>query len=231
MRPVRFLCGVLGCSLLAASVTGSARALDLDWVLSDRGEGDTLVYEAAVDGSSYMAYRVEATLETSAASAFGAAVRNLVTPTRAPKNQRRTLLQNDGEVFVVHTRIAVPFVSDRDVVVRIESSKPQGGGEATLTWRTVSHPAAPPERGVVRLTKSRGSWTFTPLAPARTRVIYENHSDVGGRVPAWLASSMLRGEAVGQISELRQSLLDYSSRVGEIDVAGTPREDTSAKTP
>ena len=42
---------------------------------------------------------------------------------------------------------------------------------------------------------------------------------------------MLRGEAVGQIAELRQSLLDYSSRVREIDVAGTPREDASAKTP
>ena len=64
------------------------------------------------------------------------------------------------------------------------------------------------------------------LKMASSRMGKTNAADVGE-----ITLSMLRGEAVGQIAELRRSLLDYSSRVGEIDVAGTPREDASAQTP
>jgi hypothetical protein len=53
-----------------------------------------------------------------------------------------------------------------------------------------------------------------------TRVVYQNHTDVGGSIPGWLVQSLLRDEAIDQVETLRTSVRELLR--APLDVAGAP---------
>lgn len=211
-------------------LAGSAHATDSEWKLRERGEdrGQAFaVYEAEVEGSSYPAYRVETLLSAPIETSVEAAMQVLVTPSRAPENQRRTLLAYEDGAYYIHTRIEVPFVSDRDVTVRVERFDDPASSAVELRWRAVTDHGPPLPRNTVRIPRSEGSWRFSQVDPAVTRARYENHTDIGGSLPSWMVESMLRDEAVSQIGTLRESLSDVVVRASKMEVAdASPASDT-----
>lgn len=217
--------------VLAGAFVGLSTADAIDWRPAESNEAGTRVFESRVSGSSYKAYRVEATLDGAVDSVLAAAVANLTAPSRAPENQRRTLLPSAAGEYLVHTWIEIPVASNRDVVVRVQRARDVSSGVAKLVWHSAAQAGPEPAPGVVRIQKSDGSWTFTPLSPLRTQVIYENHTDVGGRLPAWMAGKMLRSDAVGQIGALRESLREFRLRNAEIDVADAEAGAEASATP
>ncbi len=36
----------------------------------------------------------------------------------------------------------------------------------------------------------KGLWRFTPLGDGRTEMYYQQHSEVGGHIPAWLVNKL-----------------------------------------
>ena len=218
--------GVVSGSILAfAMLLGSADAIEAQWELREQGEDSAqayAVYEGEIAGSSYPAYRVETIFDAPVGHSMEAAIQVLVTPSRAPENQHRTLISEDGGVYLVHTVIEVPFFSDRDVTVRVEQIEDPASKAKELRWRAVSDQGPPPPVKTVRISRSEGSWTFSRLDTGQTRAVYENHTDVGGRLPSWLVSTMLREEAVAQIRSLRESLRDLALQGRRVDVAGGP---------
>ena len=73
---------------------GPAQAIEARWQLRERGEDSAqvyAVYEGEIASSPYPAYRVETTFDAPVGHSMEAAIRVLVTPSRAPENQRRTL--------------------------------------------------------------------------------------------------------------------------------------------
>ena len=220
-------------SLLAFAVlSGPAQAIEAQWELREQKDDFDqayAVYEGAIAGSSYPAYRVETTFNEPIETSIEAAMRLLVTPSRAPENQRRTLLSHEGGAYFVHTVIEVPFFSDRDVTVRVEKVESPGSDAVELRWRAVPDHGPPAQVETVRITRSEGSWTFSPLEAGRTRAVYENHTDVGGRLPSWMVGSMLREEAVAQIGTLRESLRDLDLQDRRVDVAGAPPSNNAEK--
>lgn len=223
-----------GSLLLFGSPIAPARAVDGEWEFRERSEDAGhayVVYEAEIEGSSYKAYRIETTLDAPIERSVQAAIQIVVTPSRAPENQRRTLVSSEGGVFVVHSLVQVPFGSDRDVTVRVERLDHPAIGAVELRWRAVDDVGPAPQPGIVRITSSRGSWIFSRSDSGGTRAVYENHTDVGGRLPAWLIRPMLRDDAVSQIETLRESLRDVVARSRRVDVAGAPPAHETENTP
>jgi len=186
----------------------------------DRLENEVSISETAVEGSSYRAYRIETTMDVDVQTAADAAMQILITPSRAPENQARTLVRSIQGSYVVYTVIKVPFVADRDVTVRVTQTRDEATGAWGLNWRATPTAGPPPVPGVVRITKSEGYWRFTPLVSGMTRVVYQNHTDVGGSIPGWLVQSLLRDEAIDQVETLRTSVRELLR--APLDVAGAP---------
>ena len=195
----------------------------------DSQKNEVAIYETAVEGSSYRAYRIETTMDVDVKTAADAAMQILITPSLAPENQARELVRSDEDGYVVYTVIEVPFVANRDVTVRVTQTRDEGSGAWGLNWRAIPTAGPPPVPGVVRITKSEGYWRFTPLASGTIRVVYQNHTDVGGSIPGWLVRSMLRDEAVDQVETLRASVRELLGASQDVAGAAQPETGRSAQ--
>jgi len=211
LKRVRGAALVALCSVLWAGV-GQAAAVsqvdtDPDWHLSERVDGPEghVLSQRDLPGSSFPAFRLEATLEVPVAKAAAAMRSNLRDSRVSPKNMKKTLIREDGDVLVLYSYIDVPLFADRDITTRAEESvDPETGVHRFDWWATDEGPA--PKPGVVRLQKASGSWVFTPLADGRTRAVCESHTEIGGSIPAWLVHSVSRNTAVEELVLLRARL-------------------------
>jgi hypothetical protein len=89
-----------------------------------------------------------------------------------------------------YSEVELPWpVSNRDFIIRITLTQ----DEKTKIARIVAenHPEYVPEKkNVIRIPKSAGNWTLTPLGDGRTKVEYVIHVDPGGSVPAWMVNML-----------------------------------------
>lgn len=107
-------------------------------------------------------------------------------------------MANQGEIFAsvlsirmlapdtVHVVLDFPnMLSDRDYVARYTQAT--DGTARLYRWVPVEHPEAPPQEGVVRLSKMAGEWRLEPDG-GRTRVSYTWQADLSGSFPTWALS-------------------------------------------
>ncbi|MCB9743762.1 MAG: hypothetical protein H6740_14275 [Alphaproteobacteria bacterium] len=85
---------------------------------------------------------------------------------------------------LVRIRLDMPVpLADRDYVARFVRS--QEGQVVVFRWTSDTHPAVPPEEGVVRLPRSAGEWRLAPAGGQRTAITYTWQAELGGDVPEW----------------------------------------------
>ncbi len=90
--------------------------------------------------------------------------------------------------FYVYYEAGAPWpVANRDVISKYKIQKhPSGKTEIEV----IGVPDFINEKdGKVRIHDQKSSWTFTPLEDERTEVVFFNHTDPAGSIPAWLANS------------------------------------------
>jgi hypothetical protein len=95
-----------------------------------------------------------------------------------------------SEEKVLYFVISMPWpVKDRDSVYRrIRSQDPATGA---IEYKVSAVPNFYPEqKGRIRMPYLKGFWRFTPLQDGRTEVYYQQHSEVGGHIPAWLVNKL-----------------------------------------
>lgn len=201
-------------ALVFAVSGGASRAVSVSpadpdpaWNLSERIDGPEghVLLRRELPGSSFPAYRLEATLEASVEEVAAALRSNFRDSLVSPKNMKKTVLREEGNALVMYTYIDVPLVADRDVTTHAEESVDLETGSHRFEWRATDE-GPPPKRGVVRLQKANGSWVFTPLPDGRTRAVCESHTEIGGSIPAWLVNSVSRNTVVEGLVLLRVRL-------------------------
>lgn len=207
---------LLAIALLALSST--ARAEDLSdvsapspWTVhetNDDAENGYVVYTRKPAGSKFSEYRIEAVVNYPTAVVAAVAVKNLADPEFRPKGTIKTIIQNDEEALLVHSHIAInaPFVSDRDVVTRVEQTFDSLTATHSIVWRATNE-GPPPRDGVVRLDRSDGYWSFTPEDENRTKAVYVSHTEIAGSIPAWVINSVMSTTMTEGIEGLRASLV------------------------
>ena len=180
------------------------------WEPYRAGSEDALGYEMFTrkpPGSDFSAYRLEAILEAPPDLVASAARRHVLDPDHRQKNMDKTILRNDDEKVLIHSyiHINVPFVSDRDVVTRVVDSYDADTRSYYLNWFATDE-GPPPSRGVVRLDRSEGSWTFEPAPNGATRAIYVSHTEIAGSLPSWILNRFMSDNMVQGIAGLREAL-------------------------
>jgi hypothetical protein len=111
-------------------------------------------------------------------------------PSFMPYMAECRILKREGDYIFTYQRLAPHIVSQRDYTLRgDEKSWKSGQGLAFLKrWQTANEAGPPPQKGVVRVSVSEGSWLLEPDGPDKTRATYSVFSDTGGALPAFIAN-------------------------------------------
>jgi hypothetical protein len=177
------------------------------WALRDEGETHAL-YAREFAGSEFDEYRMEVRFEANPDAVLAALEHNMFDPAALPANMRRTLVRRDGDVVVSHDYISVPFLADRDAVLRTEVERDAAPGVHVVRWFTIEGEGPAPAAGIVRMPSSTGSWTLAPDEAGGTRAVYRSHVELGGSLPSAFVESQTSREIVLQIAAIRRALRD-----------------------
>jgi ribosome-associated toxin RatA of RatAB toxin-antitoxin module len=91
----------------------------------------------------------------------------------------------DGAGELIHVIINPAWVSRRDYCVELRWTHFADGAIGSR-WSQVNEGCPPLQRGIVRHTRTEGTWRLRELDGQRTFVEYQAVTDPGGSLPAWL---------------------------------------------
>lgn len=180
------------------------------WTLLSRSDDPGAGYvieKRKVAGSDFPTFRLEAILDSPPDVVARVAVKNLSDPDYHQDNTEKAILRDDSEGLVVYSYIYIntPFVSDRDIISKIDRSYDLETQVHRLSWKAIDE--GPPKKdGVIRLDRSEGSWTFSPEAGGKTRAVYESYTEIAGYIPAWIVNSTMSKTMVQGIEDLRTAV-------------------------
>lgn len=208
-------CGV--CILLILGVASSGGAESLPevsarppWLLHDQNQDSETgyaLYKRKPIGSDYDAFRLEAIIDSPPGVVAAAAAVNISDPDESQKNLEKKILRDDENGMIVYSYIHIraPFVADRDVISHVNRSYDAATDTHKISWRATDEGPAP-IKGVTRVDRSEGSWTFSPEAGGKTRAVYVSHTEVDGFVPVWIINATMRNTMVQGLKGLRESV-------------------------
>jgi hypothetical protein len=100
-----------------------------------------------------------------------------------------------------YLRFDFPFpASDRDVVLR--AVEVELGPERVIMESRNTDGVVPEVDGLVRIAMMLGRWEFTPQGDDSTRIIYRQHMDAGGSLPAFILNRAAVDNPIGTLSGL-----------------------------
>jgi hypothetical protein len=85
---------------------------------------------------------------------------------------------------VMYQQISVPTVSDRDMTLRLFKVPPAADGTLEMRWEAANELGPGPEKGFVRMSVVRGSWSVKPLEGGKARITFTTFSEPAGSIPA-----------------------------------------------
>ena len=125
-------------------------------------------------------------------------------PEWAPRVRAAAWLAGGPPAFRLLVDAPWPF-SDRDYA--IAPSLEEDAGKLLVFWDGATERLPPPAKGVVRISRVRGGFSFDQEAGAGTiRVVYPHESDLGGRLPRWAEDGSNRRGPIGVLRGLGRAL-------------------------
>lgn len=165
------------------------------------------VYTKEVAGSSFKAYKGITSYQTKMSTIIAVFMDVPKLVEWFPRAAESKLLEKpkpNKNVYYLTSDAPWP-VSDRDGIYSSEFI--QDPVTKIVTVKVGCHPDLLPEKdGIVRIKQTTGYWKFTPKGDGMIEVIYENHAEPGGNIPAWLANSSTVDIPFNSLKNLRKRL-------------------------
>ena len=101
--------------------------------------------------------------------------------------------------FVIH----LPWpVAERDAVFR--RSKSVDAATGALTYELTALPdRVPKEKGKIRIPYLKSVWRFTPLKEGQTEIYFQQLSDAGGSIPAFITNALVLDIPLNSLKKFR----------------------------
>lgn len=170
-------------------------------------EGGIQVYLQPAVGSNFQAFRAVTRMRTTLPQIMALQDDVVLACSWMHACIEQRLLKQKGDLSWVYSQFAAPWpVKPRDSIVRVTTEfVPDGRVIRYLHGETDYLPLF---GGFIRVSKVEGFWQFTPYEGG-VEVVYQVHSDPGGRVPAWLANSFVVDAPFNTLNDLRQLAENY----------------------
>lgn len=194
-------------ALLVAFAPLSTSALENNWTLKKNRKG-IQVFTRDIPGSGFKEFRAIAEIETTMTGVLRLMEDIRSYPLWFPKLQESRLLKkNSPTEMILYHWMKVPFpADDRDSVFKVTARR--DARTKTVTLALTSLPDYLPERtGIIRVRYISGSWTFIPNKERGTvTVIYQMHSDPGGKLTPLLANAAVVKRPFTVLKNMREML-------------------------
>ncbi|HOT44166.1 MAG TPA: START domain-containing protein [Spirochaetota bacterium] len=192
---------------LSLFITSVAPAQENNWTLKKNRKG-IQVYTRDVPGSDFKEFRATIVVEATMAGVLKLMEDIRSYPLWFPKLKESLLLKkiSSTEMILYHW-MKVPFpADDRDSVFKVTARR--DARTKTVTLGLSSLPDYLPERkGIIRVRQISGSWTFIPDKDRGTvTVIYQMHSDPGGKLTPLLANAAVVNRPFTVLKNMREML-------------------------
>jgi hypothetical protein len=159
------------------------------------GSRHGLAIEArAVPGSKFTEFRSQMEIAGDLNALCDGVFLWATTSGNSPEVSKRTLLEDRGDVRVVHDELKTPIVSDRTVTFLIKKARPSSS-VCTLEAHVDNEKAPRTKEGWVRIDKMDTQWRFEPGASGKTKVTFSIFVDPAGSVPPFLTYGAQRNAA------------------------------------
>lgn len=161
------------------------------------------VSTAAVEGSSVPRVRAVMTIDAGPDEVW-----NTITGSKIKMKglkEKKHLGSCDDDCEYVYFRMGHPLIKDRHYVVKLRSTVTEKDGSTWYrrTW-VKTDDMGTVGSGALTVEKISGSWTLKPIdGGKRTRLVYTNHIDLGGNVPASLFSKGFIDNAYKLLTKIR----------------------------
>ena len=206
----------LAAALVLLLVAAPGAATEIRWEVEERDEDPEhgyVLYVAEGD-AAYPTYKLETRLPVAPEEAVASLLVLMTSEDRAPEGQERRVVRRSEDEVVIHTTIDMPaIVADRDVALLVKVAPDVGDGRRRVAWQTTRDGVPPAPKDVVRIPESSGFWEFSADGPGRSRAVYVTRSDLGGSIPAWIVSPMMRDQVAGDMQRLRDVIEERAQAV------------------
>lgn len=165
------------CAFLLSSFTFD------EWRLVEAKEGISVFHKVDSSKKSWTKLETEINAPINKILDFTADIENFTNWVYAC-NEARTLEQRDNVTYY-YTVTDLPYpLSDRDIIIKrvVDYNKKTGVYKSTSTVDD-THKI---KSDHVRITEYAGFWSFIPISPTRTKLVYEVHVNPGGNIPVWI---------------------------------------------
>lgn len=158
----------------------------LAWQLTKNQSG-IKVYLREKKGSAFKQYRAVGYVNASISSLVAimndtAYLKNWINRTK----KAEILKQISATESVNRTVTAAPWpLKDRETIYHTKFSQTNSG---VVTVTSKAWPNYLPKNSMVRVTKMRALWRFTPMKNGRVKIEHIGHVNPGGSIPAWAAN-------------------------------------------
>ena len=198
--------------LFACDYSVAAYGAEHPWQLQIKKDGIS-VSTRKVDGSPILEYKADVIVDAPLPKATSIFEDDTKTPLWYHNCTYAELVEGkipDQRVSYIVLRLPWP-VSERDSVFQsVRSLDPESG---TVTYSQSALPTRLPERkGRIRVIYLNSVWRFTPLADGRTEIYFQQHSDPGGSIPAFLVNRLSVEIPFYSLKNLRKLILESKEK-------------------
>lgn len=147
------------------------------------------VYTSPVEGSNFLAFKGIAEINAPLEDVWNTLIDVERYTEWVYNTVKNIVLERPAENKLINYVITdAPWpVSDRDGCYQYEFIYQEGqSGKITILAAPNKRPVDP---SLVRITKLKANWEAVSTPDGKTKVTYQAHSEPGGSIPAWLASS------------------------------------------
>jgi len=176
------------------------------WTLKSETDG-IKVYTSPVSDSKVKAIRVECN--------YQATLSQLVTVLLDVKGCTEWVYHTKSCVLLkqvspselyYYSEVSLPWpAQNRDFVAHLIVTQDADSKIVTMDGPAVNG-LVPVKDGIVRVAKSKGKWTITPIGKDEIHVEYTLQTDPGGNIPAWLVNLVSSEGPVQSFKSLKQQL-------------------------
>ncbi len=114
------------------------------------------------------------------------------------------VIKSDPVNPIQYNVITAPMVSNRDVI--IQTRVVRSPGKIVRYFKGITLDSVPPRKGIVRMPKMTGLWTFERIGAKQTRVTYQNLADPGGSLPSGLVNMTVLKQPFVTLKGMREQL-------------------------
>lgn len=204
MKPIRYvpaITAVLICTLFVCSASAD------DWKLRKNKKG-IQVFTRTIPGSGFKEFKATVEVEAGLDNVLKLMEDIPSYPQWFPKLKEAKLIKIISSTeMILYQMMKLPFpADDRDTVFKVSASRDSANGAVTLKLTSLGD-YLPERKGVIRVKQISGSWTFIPDAAKSTvQVIYQMHSEPGGRLPSWIANAAVVKRPFEVLNNMRDML-------------------------